>query len=93
VRVSHARLATFSALFFSSFSTLIRSQPRRGAHCEHVVLALKSILQPVLTRGQAAEVLPDVQQLLTSVHMLPLGLQQDSGRAVEALLELANTGA
>jgi hypothetical protein len=62
-----------------------------GVHCEHVVLALKLVLQPVLTRGQSAEVLPDVQQLLTGVHSLPLELQQDSGRTVKALLELANT--
>jgi hypothetical protein len=32
-----------------------------------------------------------VQHLLTGVHPLSLGLQQDSGRTVEALLELANT--
>jgi hypothetical protein len=64
-----------------------------GAHREHVVLALKSILQPVQTHGQPTKVLPDVQQLLTGVHMRPLGLQQDGGRAVEALLELANTEA
>jgi hypothetical protein len=44
-----------------------------------------------LTRCQPAEVLLDVQHLLTSVHPLPLGLQQDGGRTVEALLELANT--
>jgi hypothetical protein len=37
------------------------------------------------------EVLLDVQQLLTGVHPLPLRLQQDSGRTIEALLELANT--
>jgi hypothetical protein len=52
---------------------------------------LKLVLQSVLTRSQPAEVLPDVQQLLKGVHTLPLRLQQDSGRAVEALLELANT--
>jgi hypothetical protein len=54
---------------------------------------LKSVLQPVLTRGQPAEVLPDVQQLLMGVHTLPLGLQSDGGRVVEALLELANAEA
>jgi hypothetical protein len=64
-----------------------------GAYREQVVLALKSVLQPVRTHGHPAEVLPDVQQLLTGVYTLPLRLQQDSGRAVEALLELANTEA
>jgi hypothetical protein len=42
---------------------------------EQVVLALKSVLQPVLTHGDHAEILPDVKQLLTGVHMLPLRLQ------------------
>jgi hypothetical protein len=32
-----------------------------GVHREQVVLALKSILQPVLTHGHPAEVLPGMQ--------------------------------
>jgi hypothetical protein len=34
-----------------------------------------------------------MQKLLTGVHTLLLRLQQDGGRAVEALLELVNTKA
>jgi hypothetical protein len=62
-----------------------------SAYREQIVLALKLVLQPVLTRYQPVKVLLDVQHLLTGVHPLSLGLQQDGNRMVEALLELANT--